>query len=194
MNWNAIMYIGKVGLEEIITYHEAEFEITDGYYYGQGRNNTINHVIEDLYILRLKLQQDKNPAQIVIKLLMNSMYGKTIIKPVETDTIVKDNREDFEKYISYSYNYIDSVIEVSCNFYIKKVKPILSHYEYVHCGVEILSMSKRIMNKVFSCADDCDIQVYYQDTDSNHLNYDDVPKIVDGYKDKYGLELVGDFV
>ena len=48
------------------------------------------------------------------------------------------------------------------------------------------------MNKVFSCADDCDIQVYYQDTDSNHLNYGDVPKIVDRYKDKYGLELVGE--
>ena len=53
-------------------------------------------------------------------------------------------------------------------------------------------MSKRIMNKVFSCADDCGIQVYYQDTDSIHLNYDDVPKIVDRYKDKYGLGLVGD--
>ena len=46
----------------------------------------------------------------VIKLRMNSMYGKTSIKPVETDTIVRDNRDDFEKYISYSYNYIDSVI------------------------------------------------------------------------------------
>ena len=30
-----------------------------------------------------------NPAQMAIKLLMNSMYDKTIIKPVETDTIVK---------------------------------------------------------------------------------------------------------
>ena len=70
---NGIIYTDKVGLEAIITYHEAEFEITDGYYYGQGRNNTINHVIEDLYNLRLKLKQEKNPAQIVIKLLMNSM-------------------------------------------------------------------------------------------------------------------------
>ena len=59
---NGIIYIDKVGLEEIITYHEAEFEITDGYYYDQGRNNTINHVIEDLYNLRLKLKQNKNPA------------------------------------------------------------------------------------------------------------------------------------
>ena len=33
----------------------------------------------------------------VIKLLVGSMYGKTIIKPVETDTTVKDNRDDFEK-------------------------------------------------------------------------------------------------
>ena len=116
---NGIIYIDKVGLE-LITYHESEFEVIGGCYY-DGRNNTINHVIEDLYNLRLKLKQDKNPAQIVIKLLMNSMYGKTIIKPVETDTIVKDNRDDFEKYISYNYNYIDSVIEVNGKFYIKKV-------------------------------------------------------------------------
>ena len=118
---NEIIYTDKVGLEDIITFHDAEFEIIDGYYYDGGRNNTINHAIEDLYNLRLKLKQDKNPAQIVIKLLMNSMYGKTIIKPVETDTIFKDNRDDFGKYIPYSYNYIDSVIEVNGKLYIKKV-------------------------------------------------------------------------
>ena len=41
------------------------------------------------------------------------MYGKTIIKPVGTDTVVKANRDDFEKYISYNDNYIESVIEVN---------------------------------------------------------------------------------
>ena len=48
------------------------------------------------------------------------MYGKTIIKLVETDTIIKDNREDFEKQISYNYNYINSVIEVKDKYYIEK--------------------------------------------------------------------------
>ena len=129
-------------------------------------------MIEDLYNLRLKLKEDKSPAQIVIKLLMNSMYGKTIIKPVETYTIVKDNRDDFEKYISYIYYYIDSVIEVNGKPYIKKAKSILSHFNHVHCGVEILNMSKRIMNKVFSCVDDCAIKIYYKDTYSIHLNYE----------------------
>ena len=188
---NGINYIDKVGLEELVTYHEAGFETIDGYYYDQGRNNTIIHVIEDLYNLRLKLKQDKNPDQMVIKLLMNSMYGKTIIKPVEADTIVKDNRDDFEKYTPYNYNYIGSVIVVSDIFYIKKAKPILPHYNYVHCGVEILSMSKRVMNKVFSCADDCDVKTYYQDAGSIHLNYDDVDTAAERYKQEYGLELVG---
>ena len=123
---------------------------------------------------------------------MDSMYGNTNFKPVETDTIVKDNRGDFGKCISYNYNYMDSVIEVSCKFYIRKIKSILSHNNCVHCGVEILSMSKRIMNKVFSCADDCDIKIYYQDTDSIHLNYGDVDTVVKMYKETYGLELVGE--
>ena len=70
----------------------------------------------------------------------------------------------------------------------------MSHFNYVHCGVEILSMSKRIMNKVFSCADNLGIKIYYQDTDSIHLNYDDVPKIVERYKQKDNQELVGDYL
>ena len=56
------------------TFHEAECEIIDGYYYHDGINETINHVIEDLCNLRLKLKTDENPAQIAIKLLMNSFY------------------------------------------------------------------------------------------------------------------------
>ena len=117
---------------------------------------------------------------------MNSMYGKIIIKPVETDTIVTNNKEYFGKHISYNYNYIDSVIEVNGKFYMKKVKSILPHYNYVHCGVGILSMSKWIMDKVFSCANDCYVKTYCQDTDSIHLNYDDVDKVVKRSKENMG--------
>ena len=48
------------------------------------------------------------------------------------------------------------------------------------------------MNKVFSCADDCGVNIYYQDTYSIHLNYEDVHKLENIYKDKYGSELVGE--
>ena len=112
----------------------------------------------------------------VIELLMNSMYGTTIIKPVETDTIVKDSRCDFDKHSSYNYHYIDYVLEVNGRYYIKTVKPILNHFNYDHCGVEILSMSKTIMHKAVSCAHDCNVNMYYKHTYSIHLNYDDVDK------------------
>ena len=48
------------------------------------------------------------------------------------------------------------------------------------------------MNKVFSCADGCNIKTYYQDTYSIHLNYADVGKVGNSYKAKYGSELVGE--
>ena len=174
---NELIFIG------LITFQGAEFEITDGYYFNEGGNNKINQVIKDLHDLRMKLNKDNNPAQIVIKLLMNSIYGKTVTKPVETYTIAKDNKNDFETYISLHYNYIDSVIEVNSKFYIPKVKSIVSHFNYVQCGVEILGMSKRLMNNVFSCAYDLNIKMYYQDTDIIHVNYGDVYKVVERYKE-----------
>ena len=44
-------------------------------------------------------------------------------------------------------------------------------------------MSKRIMNRVFGSAPDIGVKIYYQDTDSIHLNYEDVDKVVKRYKD-----------
>ena len=52
---NGINYIDKVGLEELIEYHKAEFRIVGGYYYDEGRNNTINHDSNYLYDLRKML-------------------------------------------------------------------------------------------------------------------------------------------
>ena len=114
---------------------------------------------------------------------MNSMYGKTMIKPIETATIIKDSQHDFEKYVSLNYNCIDSVLEVNGRHCIKTVKSVMYHYNYVHAGVEILSMFKRIMNKVFEVSNDCGVKMYYQDTESIHLSYDDIDKIVNRYKE-----------
>ena len=55
-----------------------------------------------------------------------------------------------DTYRSLSYNCIDSVLEVNGTYYIEELKSTLSHFNYVHCGVEILSMSKHVMNN--SCS------------------------------------------
>ena len=109
---------------------------------------------------------------------MNSMYGNTITTPIGTYTIVKYNQHDFDKYMSYNYSYIGSVLKVGDRYYIKKVKSFLLHYNYVHYGVEILHMSNTIMDCVFDSANHCGVKIYYQDTYSIHLKYDDVDKDV----------------
>ena len=57
----------------------------------------------------------------VVKELMNSMYGKTILKPIETETIVKQEKY-YHKYVSFNYNYIQSSVKVGDRYYIKKNK------------------------------------------------------------------------
>ena len=44
---------------------------------------------------------------------------------------------------------------------------------------------------MFEVSNDCGVNIYYQDTDSIHLNYDDVDEIVNRYKEKYNQDLVG---
>ena len=46
---NEIGFIDEAGLEDLVTFHDAQFEIIEGYSYNDGRNETMNHVIEDLY-------------------------------------------------------------------------------------------------------------------------------------------------
>ena len=76
-------------------------------------------------------------------------------------------------------------------YYIKQIKSINEHFNYVHCGVEILSMSKRIMNEVMTLAEDKQLNIWYQDTDSMHINYEDVEVLAKEFKYKYNRDLIG---
>lgn len=64
-------------------------------------------------------------------------------------------------------------------------------YNRATVGCMILSMSKRIMNEVFDTANSSEIPIYYQDTDSMHLPYDEVPNLAEKYKEQYNKQLIG---
>ena len=186
-----IIYIDEITLEDAINFQSIKFEVIDGYYFNEGHNSKINKVISFLYRKRKELKKEKNPAQLVIKELMNSMYGKTILKPIETETVVK-TIDQYDKYISFNYNFIQSSVKVGDRYYIKKIKSVIDHYNYAHCGVEILSMSKRIMNEVMTLAEDKKLNIWYQDTDSMHINYEDVEVLSKAFTEKYNRDLIGD--
>jgi hypothetical protein len=119
------------------------------YYYKDRRDLSIRNVVEGLFKLRLKYKNEGNPTQEIIKLLLNSVYGKTILKPIETNVKLIDKKLS-DKYIYRNYNLIDKYEEVFNSKFVKidEIKNINKHYNLVHLGCNILSMLKRIMNEV----------------------------------------------
>jgi hypothetical protein len=184
------LYVDKIALEDLIEYHKIKFRVLKGYYFNEGRNTKIKETILNLFNGRLQKKKEGNSIQVVYKLILNSCYGRTCLKPIDENiTIVKE--DDFENYLFNKYNHIKQASRIGDKFFVKEYKPINKHYNSCHIGVEILSMSKRIMNEVMCLAEDNDIFMYYQDTDSIHLNYEDVAKLETLFKSKYNRELTG---
>jgi len=186
-------YMDKTALDDAIKFMGIEFEVIKGYYYDEGRNPRIKKVLQYLYDTRLKKKAEKNPIQVVYKLIMNSSYGKSILKPINTEEKIIDGEENALKYIQKNYNKVVEYNKLwNCNKYrIKVHKAINEHYNNAAVGVEILSMSKRIMNEVICLAEDENLKIYYQDTDSIHIGYDDVAILKKSFTKMYGRELDG---
>ena len=184
-------YVDKMTLMDLIEFYDIEYEFIRGYYFDDGFNNKINAFIKTLFDLRLKYKSEKNPLEKTIKLLLNSIYGKSILKPMTDEVKVVDQKK-LISYIYRNYNFIKEVtFNDSSKAFVKKIKPINNHFNLPQFGASVLSWSKHIMNQVMSTAEQNNIDIYYQDTDSLHLKECDVPKLAEIYKAKYGRELIG---
>lgn len=203
-----VLKFDKVGLEDAINFHQIEFNIINGYYFNEGFNTLIKDKIRQCFNERVSAKKEGNgPLSELLKLVMNSSYGKTIQKPAEDDTIIintnvwnKDKKEYerdctiLDKYLDKNYQYLDSPfneIDNSGIYHIKRVRSIVESKSKPHLGCQILSYSKRIMNQVMFLAEDIGINIFYQDTDSLHMSESDLTKLATAYKEKYGRELVG---
>ena len=59
-------------------------------YYWQGKGDfRIRDQIKKLFLLRKQYKENDNPVQEIIKLILNSVYRRTILKPIETKTVFK---------------------------------------------------------------------------------------------------------
>ena len=198
--------VDNITLEDWIKYNGLECEILRGYKWTGEKSFLIRDIIQNLHLLRCEYKKTKNPLQLVIKLIMNSAYGKMIQKPITTTTEFKrkhtkkfdkklnDYVDDYplDKYLIKNSSKIISYIQVNENLYAIKVgQQIDTFYTNTLLGVQILSMSKRIMNEVMCTAEDIGIKIYYQDTDSMHIEKNKINNLAEEYKKRYGRELIG---
>jgi len=186
-----VLRVDRTALEDLITFQSITFKVLRGYYFNDGFNKTINSVIKYIFNKRLEEKKNKNPVELVYKLLMNSGYGKSIMKPIDIETRFFDDEEKFNIYFSRNYNWITTYVRFGNKIKVNTVKPLIEHYNIAQVGVSILSMSKRIMNEVMCLAEDNAIDLYYQDTDSIHLKDCDIGKLSSKFQEKYNRELIG---
>lgn len=187
------IYIDKIALEDLIRFQDVDFEIIKGYYFDDGFSTQIKTTIKFLFDERLKKKNEKNAIELVYKLIMNSGYGKSIMKEIETETKIFDNQEKLDIFLSRNYNWLKSFnsIDGCKKTKVQVVKPINTHYNIAQVGVSILSMSKRIMNEVMCLSEDNGINIYYQDTDSMHIDECNIEKLSNLFSKKYSRSLIG---
>lgn len=198
--------VDNITLEDWIKYNGLECEVLRGYKWTGEKSFLIRDIIQNLHLLRCEYKKTKNPLQLVIKLIMNSAYGKMIQKPITTTTEFKrhhtkiwnkklnDYVDDYplDKYLIKNSAKVISYIQVNKNLSAIKVgQQIDTFYTNTLLGVQILSMSKRIMNEVMCTAEDIGIKIYYQDTDSMHIQKNKIDDLAEEYKKRYGRELIG---
>eukprot|EP00965_Chrysotila_dentata_P123293 4075151-Pleurochrysis_carterae.AAC.1 len=187
------LIIDQYMLEDLCEFHGATYEIKQGYYWDDS-NARISEVMADLYEKRLMYKKAKNAIQLVFKLLMNSSYGITGLKPVVEDTryIESTEPDTQQRFISQNYDQIKYFTDLkngSMRYVLQK--ETIEHLNRQHVACMILSYSKRIMNRVMYLAEDNGIPIYYQDTDSMHLPDRDVERLEQLYKQRYNRTLNG---
>lgn len=204
-----IVVIDSITLEDYINFHKIDFEVVDGVYWEGEFNKKMGELVKTLFLERLKYKKSKPALAQTIKLMLNSSYGKTIMKKSNTEVKVIKNEsrkgnkknnfettivsvdEVFETYVYNNFNTIKSFRKVNeYNYELERLK-VDDSYNRGHIGCAILSMSKRIMNEVFDVANENGFPIYYSDTDSLHLNLKDVKPLEDKYREIYGKELNG---
>lgn len=194
-----IVCLDKVGLEDAIRYMDIEYDIIDGYYFTEKFNTKINTVIKRLYDWRLSVKHSNKALANVIKLLMNSSYGKLIQKSNDSDSKIIVGYNKLNKYTQQRHIYIKSIESIGADlmndttsYIVKEYKPIIESSSSPHLGCQILSYSKRIMNQVMYTAEDNGLDIYYQDTDSMHIDRSSISILSKKYKEIYGKKLIGE--
>ncbi len=210
-----IVTVDRYTLEDYIEYNDIRYEFIEGVYWNEGFNNKMGKIIMKWFRARQIAKAEGNIVlSEVLKLLMNSAYGKTIMKVPEgvkkimkmdkVITIHPDNPGErctyetikngkIDEYVRNNGHRIRRVERLESGYCVVVENPdIVDDYNIAHVGASILSISKRIVNRVFNACEIAGAIIYYCDTDSIHMNNKDIPEVARIYEELYGKKLQGD--
>ena len=166
----------SVDIQEIVTVGGKVVEIYEVVFYRENfKVSPFRKVIDKLFAFRQKYKDEGNEVmQLLVKLLMNSLYGENIRKDIEEKFAFKSEywmQTEYDERVKDYWkiggnNYIVKMIDdPGLEDEVKKLNTMP-----LHLGAFVLSNSKRIMNNFIHAIDGFYANdVYYTDTDSLYI-------------------------
>ena len=172
-NGYIIDYLTSVDIQEIVKIGGKVTEIYEGVIYRENfKVSPFRKIIDKLFALRQKYKDDNNDVmQLLVKLLMNSLYGENIRKDIEEKFACKSEAWMMSEYDERVKDYwkISGI-----NYIVKMIDDAVLEGEVkklntmpLHLGAFVLSSSKRIMNNFIHAINGFYTNdVHHTDTDS----------------------------
>ena len=166
----------SVDIQEIVKIGGKVIQIYEGFIYRENfKVSPFRKVISKLFALRQKYKVEGNDVmQLLVKFLMNSLYGENIRKDIEEKFACKSEywmQTEYDERVKVYWkisgiNYIIKMIDdAGLEDELKKLNTMP-----LHSGAFVLSNSKRIMNNFIHAIDGFYTNdVYYTDTDNLYI-------------------------
>ena len=166
----------SVDIQEIVKIGGKVIEIYEGVIYRENfKVSPFRKFIDKLFALGQKYKDENNDVmELLVKLLMNSLYGEQIRKDIEEKFACKSEywmQTEYDERVKNSWkisgiNYIVKMIDdAGLEDEVKKLNTMPLHW-----GAFVLSISKRIMNNFIPAINGFYTNdVYYTDTDSLYI-------------------------
>ena len=215
INWvnelpeGAIIETDSEYLTQLVKFCGLKYKVVKGLIWDSDTkpNPKMGQTINKLYNFRKQAKREKKQAlQLTIKTTLNSPYGKTIqrssnykesiqyrFKNVrdENGRWIKVKNENFDHYFYKNFNTIISREDLNENAVLIKQMYYDNSFNRAQIGNQILSRSKRIMNELIFVCTTLGVNIYYSDTDSIHIQRDDLEKVIEQYEKEFNKPLMG---
>ena len=164
-----INFVDSITLNEIKKYVKCDIEIINGYYFDEGFNDNLKHVVHSIFDLRKVDELNK-----MGKNMLSSLYGKSL-QNAQQFKIKMVHKNEMNKFIGQNGNYIYTITKNKNDMYtVKLLKSLNLNFNIPQFGVSVLSESRKRLNDVIYKCSTLNIPIYAIKTDSIVVDNDKV--------------------
>jgi hypothetical protein len=185
--------LNHITLEDACEFLGVTYDLQPGgvYFDPEEGTTSLKEFTESLFNARKEYKAEGNALEGVIKLVLNSFYGKMIEKfRPTTEEYFEGTKSEFDEHIQIHFHTISNYEIISedgdrARYRITKRKASGLYSSKAHIASVMYSVSKRVMNRLIYILEDANKPVYYTDTDSVFIDHADGEYLKNEFLERY---------